>query len=67
MEESMRVKGLDDEINTAETKCHATAKNKGRHAVGKYYREKMQVTFFKRIKRSLHDSKILSVKRLQVN
>jgi hypothetical protein len=35
MEESMRVKGLDNEINTDETKCHATAKNKGRHACGK--------------------------------
>jgi hypothetical protein len=35
MEESMRVKGLEDEINTAETKCHATAKNKGCHACWK--------------------------------
>jgi hypothetical protein len=35
MEESVRVKGLDNESNTAETKCHATAKNKGRHACGK--------------------------------
>jgi hypothetical protein len=35
MEKLMRVKGIDNEINTAETKCHATAKIKGRHACGK--------------------------------
>jgi hypothetical protein len=66
MEESMCVKGLDNEINTAEKKCHATAKIKGRHACGKVL-PVTNVTFFERLKRSLHDSKILSVKRLQVN
>jgi hypothetical protein len=35
MEESMCVKDLDNEINTAETKHHATAKIKGRQARGK--------------------------------